>query len=92
MIRRLEPRLPSPVRERGAAGDLYRDPSELTREERALQRAMMQFSEMEMKEKAKEIKKKDSLKRRLRKRPKVKYLQLCVTSLVILSICSRILY
>lgn len=92
MIRRLEPRLPSPVRERGSAGDLYRDPSELTREERALQRAMMQFSEMEMKEKAKEIKKKDSLKRRLRKRPKVKYLQLCATLLAILSICPRILY
>ena len=91
MIRRLKPRLPSPVRERDAAGDLYRDPSKLTREERALQRAMMQFSEMEMMEKAKEIKKKDSLKRRLRKRPKVKYLQLCVTSLVILSICPRIL-
>ena len=72
MVRRLEPRLPSPVRER-SAGDLYRDPSQLTREERALQRAMMQFSEMEMKEKAKEIKKKDSFKRRLRKRPKVMY-------------------
>ena len=72
MIRRLEARLPSPVRER-TAGDLYRDPSELTREERALQRAMMQFSEMEMKEKNKEIKKKDSFKRRLRKRPKVMY-------------------
>lgn len=72
MIRRLEPRLPSPVRER-SGGDLYRDPSELTREERALQRAMMQFSEMEMKEKTKGIKKKDSFKRRLRKRPKVMY-------------------
>ena len=72
MIRRLEPRLPSPVRE-PSGGDLYRDPSELTREERALQRAMMQFSEMEMKEKNKGIKKKDSLKRRLRKRPKVTY-------------------
>lgn len=70
MVRRLEPRLPSPVRER-SAGDLYRDPSELTREERALQRAMMQFSEMEMKEKAKQVKKKDSFKRRLRKRAKV---------------------
>ena len=70
MVRRLEPRLPSPVRER-SAGDLYRDPSELTREERALQRAMMQFSEMEMKEKAKEVKKKGSFKRRLRKRAKV---------------------
>lgn len=72
MIRRLEPRLPSPVRER-SEGDLYRDPSELTREERALQRAMMQFSEMEMKEKTKEIKKKGSFKRRLRKRTKVTY-------------------
>jgi len=72
MIRRLEARLPSPVRER-SGGDLYRDPSELTREERALQRAMIQFSEMEMKEKTKGIKKKDSLKRRLRKRPKVTY-------------------
>ena len=72
MIRRLEARLPSPVRER-SAGDLYRDPSELTREERALQRAMMQFSEMEMKEKSKDIKKKDSFKRRLRKRTKVTY-------------------
>ena len=72
MIRRLEARLPSPVRER-SGGDLYRDPSELTREERALQRAMMQFSEMEMKEKTKGIKKKDSFKRRLRKRPKVTY-------------------
>ncbi|KAJ7373437.1 hypothetical protein OS493_013032 [Desmophyllum pertusum] len=61
MIRRLEPRLPSPVRER-AAGDLYRDPSQLTREERALQRAMMQFSEMEMKEKTKETKRKTRLK------------------------------
>ncbi|XP_078380644.1 uncharacterized protein LOC144663538 isoform X2 [Oculina patagonica] len=71
MIRRLEPRLPSPVRER-SEGDLYRDPSELTREERALQRAMMQFSEMEMKAKSKEIKKKDSFKRRLRKRTKEK--------------------
>lgn len=72
MIRRLEARLPSPVRER-SEGDLYRDPSELTREERALQRAMMQFSEMEMKEKTKGIKKKGSFKRRLRKRPKVTY-------------------
>lgn len=72
MIRRLEARLPSPVRE-SSGGDLYRDPSELTREERALQRAMMQFSEMEMKEKTKAIKKKDSFKRRLRKRPKVTY-------------------
>ena len=72
MIRRLEARLPSPVRER-SEGDLYRDPSELTREERALQRAMMQFSEMEMKEKSKGIKKKGSFKRRLRKRPKVTY-------------------
>lgn len=50
MVRRLEPRLPSPSR-LDSAGDLYRDPSELTREERALQRAMMRFSEMEMKEK-----------------------------------------
>ena len=73
MIRRLEARLPSPVREH-SGGDLYRDPSELTREERALQRAMMQFSEMEMKEKTKGIKKKGSFKRRLRKRPKVTYL------------------
>lgn len=72
MVRRLEPRLPSPVRER-SEGDLYRDPRELTREERALQRAMMQFSEMEMKEKANDVKKKDSLKRRLRKRAKVMY-------------------
>ena len=71
MVRRLEPRLPSPVRER-APGDLYRDPSELTREERALQRAMMQFSEMEMKEKAKQIQKEELVKRRLRKRDKVK--------------------
>ncbi|XP_022797309.1 uncharacterized protein LOC111335615 isoform X2 [Stylophora pistillata] len=71
MIRRLEPRLPSPVRET-SVGDLYRDPSQLTREERALQRAMMQFSEMEMKEKSKEMKKKDSFKRRLRKRHKEK--------------------
>lgn len=72
MIRRLEPRLPSPVRET-SVGDLYRDPSQLTREERALQRAMMQFSEMEMKEKCKEMRKKDSFKRRLRKRHKVLY-------------------
>ena len=72
MIRRLEPRLPSPVRET-SVGDLYRDPSQLTREERALQRAMMQFSEMEMKEKRKEMRKKDSFKRRLRKRHKVLY-------------------
>ena len=72
MIRRLEARLPSPVRER-SGGDLYRDPSELTREERALQRAMMQFSEMEMKEKTKGIKNKGSFKRRLRKRSKVMY-------------------
>lgn len=48
--KRLEPKLPSPERET-SSGDLYRDPSKLTREERALQRAMMQFSEMEMKEK-----------------------------------------
>jgi len=71
MVRRLEPKLPSPVRER-APGDLYRDPSELTREERALQRAMMQFSEMEMKEKAKQIQKEELVKRRLRKRDKDK--------------------
>lgn len=79
MVRRLEPRLPSPVRER-SVGDLYRDPSELTREERALQRAMMQFSEMEMKSKAKENKKKDSFKRRLRKRGKVMYYASCCSS------------
>lgn len=48
--KRLEPKLPSPVREI-TSGDLYQDPSKLTREERALQRAMMMFSEMEMKEK-----------------------------------------
>ena len=48
--KRLEPKLPSPERET-SSGDLFRDPSKLTREERALQRAMMQFSEMEMKAK-----------------------------------------
>ncbi|KAK3699442.1 hypothetical protein QZH41_018609, partial [Actinostola sp. cb2023] len=48
--KRLEPKLPSPVREI-SSGDLYQDPSKLTREERALQRAMMIFSEMEMKNK-----------------------------------------
>lgn len=72
MVRRLEPRLPSPVRDERTGGDLYRDPSELTREERALQRAMMQFSEMEMKEKIKRSKKEGFLKRRLRKRDKDK--------------------
>lgn len=76
MVRRLEPRLPSPVREHNG-GDLYRDPSQLTREERALQRAMMQFSEMEMKEKAKQTNKKVSFKRRLRKRGKVMYYAPC---------------
>ena len=69
MVRRLEARLPSPVRENCTVGDLYRDPSELTREERALQRAMMQFSVMEMKERTDATKRKESsMKRRLRKR------------------------
>lgn len=94
MIRRLEPRLPSPVRER-SGGDLYRDPSELTREERALQRAMMQFSEMEMKEKTKGIKKKGSFKRRLRKRPKVTYISRSLTKLytsIIFALIIEIIY
>ena len=41
---------------------------------------MMQFSEMEMKDKAKENKKKDSFKRRLRKRGKVMYYAPCCSS------------
>lgn len=57
--KRLEPKLPSPVRE-VTSGDLFQDPSKLTREERALQRAMMMFSEMEMKEKV--VKKKEEVK------------------------------
>ena len=89
MVRRLEPRLPSPVRER-SVGDLYRDPSELTREERALQRAMMQFSEMELKEKAKGNKKTDSFKRRLRKRGKVMYYAPCCSSDLLLILTDRL--
>ena len=50
MVRRLKPKLPSPSRD-ASVGDLYGDPSQLTREERALQRAMMRFDEMEMREK-----------------------------------------
>ena len=72
--KRLEARLPSPVKERVDV-DLFRDPRELTREERALQRAMLMFCEMEMKEKVQSeaAAQKKRSRRRLRRRSKVSY-------------------
>lgn len=68
--KRLEARLPSPVKERVDV-DLFRDPRELTREERALQRAMLMFCEMEMKEKVKAENQTKRTRRKLRRRSKV---------------------
>ncbi|XP_032229741.2 uncharacterized protein LOC5505435 isoform X3 [Nematostella vectensis] len=65
--KRLEPKLPSPVRDLCTSdGDLYRDPSELTREERALQRAMLRFSEMERREREKRQAREEDWRKRKR--------------------------